>query len=84
MYKVIKHFTDLQDNNYAYHVGDDFPREGVTVTPERLEELSGDKNRRGIPVIEKEEPLPFTEADEAPVNEVSQEKPKPRRGKKKG
>lgn len=83
MYKVIRFFTDLQDNNYAYRVGETFPREGVNVTPERLEELAGSNNKRGIPVIEKEEP--FTEeAVEAPVNEVPEEKPKPRKGKRKG
>ncbi len=87
-YRVLKYFTDLQDNRHAYHVGETFPRDGLEVSPERLEELSGDKNKRGIPLIEelKEEPLPFTEeaVDEAPVNEVPQEKPKPRRGKKRG
>lgn len=73
MYKAIRFFTDLQDNNYAYRVGETFPREGVNVTPERLEELAGSNNKRGVPVIEKvEEP-----ADEA-------EKPKPRKGKRKG
>lgn len=89
MYKVIKHFTDLQDKSYAYHEGDTFPREGLTVSNERLEELSSNKNKRGIPLIEfVEEPLPFTEPDAEEVKEVAetpdQEKPKPRKGKKKG
>ena len=53
MYKVIKFFTDLQDNNNAYRVGDTFPRQGVEVSPERLKELSTTANRRGIPVIEE-------------------------------
>ena len=53
MYKVIKYFTDLQDNNYAYYVGDTFPRNGVEVGAERIAELSSDKNRRGIPLIEE-------------------------------
>lgn len=91
MYKVIKFFTDLQDNGYAYSVGDVFPREGVDVSFNRLEELSSDKNKRGIPLIEFiEEPLPFTEADEEPEEtekvpeEPKQEKPKAKRGRKKG
>lgn len=86
MYKVIKHFTDLQDNRYAYHEGDTFPRDGLKVSDKRLEELSSDKNKRGIPLIEFiEEPLPFTESDEEPKAETpAQEKPKPKRGKKKG
>ena len=53
MYKVIKSFTDLQDNNYAYYVGDTFPRNGVEVGAERIAELSSDKNRLGIPLIEE-------------------------------
>ena len=53
MYKVIKSFTDLQDNNYAYYVGDTFPRNGVEVCSERIAELASDKNRRGIPLIEE-------------------------------
>ena len=53
MYKVIKSFTDLQDNNYAYYVGDTFPRNGVEVSAERIAELASDKNRRGFPLIEE-------------------------------
>lgn len=52
-YKVIKHFTDLQDNNHAYHEGDIFPREGLDVPNSRLIELSTDKNRRKIPLIKE-------------------------------
>ena len=53
MYKVIKYFTDLQDNNYAYYVGDTFPRNGVEVGAERIAELSNDKNLQGVPLIEE-------------------------------
>lgn len=53
MYKVIKSFTDLQDNNYAYYVGDTFPHNGVEVCAERIAELASDKNRRGIQLIEE-------------------------------
>lgn len=53
MYKVIKFFTDLQDNNYAYYVGDTFPRNGVEVGAERIAELSSDKNLQGVPLIEE-------------------------------
>lgn len=53
MYKVIKSFTDLQDNNYAYYVGDTFPHNGVEVGAERVAELSSDKNRLGVPLIEE-------------------------------
>lgn len=50
-YEVIKYFTDLQDNDYEYNVGYTFPREGLKVSAERLESLSTDKNRQGVPLI---------------------------------
>lgn len=31
-YRVIKYFTDLQDNGYAYKVGDLFPHKGFKVS----------------------------------------------------
>ena len=52
MYKALVYFTDLQDNRYAYNAGDVFPRIGLEVSEERLAELSGSNNKRGIPVIE--------------------------------
>lgn len=53
MYKVINRFFDLQDNNHAYSVGDTFPHNGVEVDAERIAELSSDKNRLGVPLIEE-------------------------------
>ena len=53
MYRVIVKFTDLQDNGRAYNVGDIFPRVGLEVTDERIAELAGDGNRRGIPLIKE-------------------------------
>lgn len=81
MYRVIKYFTDLEDNRYAYHVGDPFPHEGMEVSKERLAELSSDKNKRGVPLIEeveteetKEEAEPVENTREAteakPVDET--------------
>lgn len=52
MYRVVKFFTDLQDGDHPYHVGDIFPRDGVEVTEERIRELSGKDNRQGVPLIE--------------------------------
>ena len=51
-YLVIKQFKDLQDDGYKYGVGDEFPRPGLKVSKQRLEELSTNKNRRGVPVLE--------------------------------
>lgn len=52
MHRVIKRFVDLQDGRHAYNPGDQFPREGLDVSKERLDELASDKNRRGMPLIE--------------------------------
>lgn len=51
MYVVINAFYDLKDDARFYRVGDVFPREGFTVTEERIKELSGDKNRVGHALI---------------------------------
>lgn len=51
-YKVIYPFADLLDDNYIYQPGDEFPRQGVIVKPERYAELEGSKNKIGKPLIE--------------------------------
>ena len=51
MYKVIKHFIDLHDDDHSYEEGDIFPREGVTVKPERIAELAGSSNKQKTPLI---------------------------------
>lgn len=51
MYKVISYFTDLQDFNHPYQVGDEFPRQGMRVSQARLNELSSNKNKQGRPLI---------------------------------
>lgn len=57
MYKVIKLFTDLHDNDHEYNVGDVYPRKGIKVTDARIAELAGSNNKQGVPLIEKvEEP----------------------------
>ena len=58
MYKVIKFFTDMQDDNFAYNVGDVFPRENKSVTDERIEELATTQNRQKKPLIKKVEEKP--------------------------
>lgn len=55
MYKVVKAFSDLNDNNYSYSVGATYPRNGVVVSEKRLAELSSKRNRRKMPLIEKVE-----------------------------
>lgn len=60
MYKVIRRFHDLKDETktkagvlyHEYNVGDVYPRKGFGVSEERLEELSGNSNKQGKPLIE--------------------------------
>lgn len=52
MYKVIKLFADLQDNNYIYKEGDVYPRKDLEVTEERIAELAGCNNKQGVPLIQ--------------------------------
>ena len=69
MYKVIKYFTDMQDNNFAYNVGDEYPRKGLSVLPSRFKELASKKNRQGCPLIEE-----IPEVEETPKKKKSVEK----------
>ena len=50
-YTVIKRFSDLQDGNHVYEVGDAYPRAGVSPSPARSAELAGSKNRQKTPLI---------------------------------
>ena len=65
MYRVIKAFTDMQDNNYAYDPKDPsrntYPRKGLNVLQSRINELASNKNRQGCPLIEG-----IPEVEEAP------------------
>lgn len=71
-YKVIHYFTDLQDFNHPYKVGDVFPRLGMNVTEERLKELSSKNNKQGKPLIEKVED-DFSKHTNPPVVEGTKE-----------
>lgn len=63
MYEVIRDFTDLQDNEYPYNVGDIFPRDGLEVSRERLSELSGRNNLQRKPLIKKIEQKTYTKSE---------------------
>ena len=69
MYKVIKSFTDLQDNNYKYDVGDTYPRKGLNVLQSRINELASDQNKQNTPLIEE-----IPEVEEKPKKKKSVEK----------
>ncbi len=53
MFKVIKEFRDLQDNDYIYEVNDIYPHDNREVPVERIEELAGKKNKIGKILIQK-------------------------------
>ena len=75
MYRVTAYFIDLHDGEHPYSVGDAFPREGHTVSEERIAELSGFKNKRRKPLIEKVEVAPVQpeKAEKAPEAEPVKE-----------
>lgn len=54
-YKTLVYWTDLQDADHPYNPGDEYPREGLKPTKKRINELMGDKNKRGTPLIEPAE-----------------------------
>lgn len=75
MYKVIKYFTDLQDDDYEYNVGDSFPRAGLDVSKERLTELSTDNNRQNKPLIERvEEQTDYSGMKVSELKELAKER----------
>lgn len=82
MYKALTTFADLKDNKHLYHEGDTYPRDGVSVSEARLQELSTNKNATRKPLIVKvEEPQKKvkveTPSEEAEVkNEEVKAKPK--------
>jgi hypothetical protein len=53
MFRVKELFIDLQDNGHRYEVGDEYPRLGLKPSLARISELSGEKNKRGIALIEE-------------------------------
>lgn len=81
-YRVTQAFTDLQDNNYHYAVGDTYPHSGSVVSPKRIAELASSNNRRGIAVIEvlekKVEPEPIS-TKEAPSEKTTDKRKRVRK-----
>ena len=55
MYKVVKAFTDIKDNNHVYLAGDKYPREGVVADEKRVAELASTQNRRGEVLIKAQD-----------------------------
>ena len=76
-YKVIYPFADLHDKKHKYETGDTFPRQGLEVSEDRIEELMGNKNKIRKPLIE-----PIIEENKN-ISEDIQEKPKKKNTKRK-
>lgn len=72
-YEVIEMFTDLQDGEHLYNVGDEYPRTGYKPSTKRIDELSGANNKRGKPLIE------VVQESTQSVTEGIKEKPKRRK-----
>ena len=53
MYRALRWFRDLQDNNHFYAAGDVYPRSGLKVSKSRISELAGNKNKLRTPLIVK-------------------------------
>ena len=83
MFTVLSEFADLQDENYVYGIGDEYPRKGYSPTDERVDELCTSKNLLHKPLIQKvEEVVEIEEQPEEVVEEAEEEQPKRKRGKK--
>lgn len=56
VYKVIKKFKDLEDNDHIYEVNDIYPREDIKledISQKRIKELTTKKNKIGEILIEE-------------------------------
>ena len=96
-YRVIRMFTDLQDNDYEYNAGDVFPRQGMMVTADRYAELASNHNKQGTPLIEAVDETSaevaaedtaeietVNEPEDETAEDISDVDEKPRRRKRKG
>jgi len=93
MYRVLSNFSDLQDKEYVYRAGDEYPRPGFSVSADRIDELATGKNRIGFPLIEEISVAtakndetgpkePVSEAEEKPADVLPQKTKARRRGRK--
>lgn len=76
-YVVINYFTDLRDYDHPYNVGDEFPRQGVTVSEERLAELSSSRNKQRRPLIKVVEDTQKAEEPKKPGTPAQNENTEP-------
>lgn len=70
MFKVVKKFYDLKDNNHAYYEGNIYPHNKVKVSEKRIAELLSNKNKMGVPLIEEIPEKPSKKAIKKAVKET--------------
>lgn len=80
MYIVLKNFTDLEDNNHKYTMGEEYPRKGYEPTEERVKALTSGNNKAGIKLLKEVKAPKKAEPKEA---EPKEEKPVEAKPKKK-
>jgi hypothetical protein len=80
MYKVIKMFTDLQDNNYKYEIGDEYPRLGMKPSLARITELLGNENKQRTALIK--EINEFTDKDDLKKDKLLKSTKKSKKNKR--
>ena len=68
-YVAVMRFADLKDAGRIYEAGENYPRPGLDVAPERIAELAGSDNRMGYPLIKR------TETPVEPENSEPKETP---------
>ena len=80
-YVVIKEFTD-KDTKQKYLVGERYPHKGFA-KKERAEELSTDKNKRGVALIAEKTEKKVEKVIEEPAETAELSEPVVKRGKRK-
>ena len=75
-YVALCDFRDTQDERRLYRKGEQYPREGLNVSDQRLNGLLGTNNKAGFPLIAAVKPEIKAEKADAPENAQKQaEKP---------
>ncbi len=80
-YVVIKEFTD-KDTKKKYLVGERYPHKGFA-KKERAEELSTDKNKRGVALIAEKTEKKVEKVIEEPAETAEPSEPVVKRGRRK-
>ena len=85
-YVAVTQFADLKDADRIYEAGENYPRPGLDVAPERIAELAGSDNRMGYPLIEAVEAPSKAPTDEPKEELTEADKPaqKSRRSRQRG